>query len=124
MTQMIRNVLNTALESCCDKLKTGFFRNGRCETCPRDTGMHTVCALMTAEFLDFTLNRGNDLCAPRPEFDFPGLRPGDKWCVCLPRWLEALEAGVAPRILLRATHHSVLEYVPLEALERHALRPE
>lgn len=122
--RMIKNVLNTELASCCETLNTGFFRNGRCETSAQDSGMHTVCALMTREFLDFTLDRGNDLCTPRPEFDFPGLRPGDKWCVCLPRWIEALEAGLAPPIILRATHHSVLEYVPLETLARHTLQPE
>ena len=121
---MIKNVLNTELASCSEALNTGFFRNGRCETCAQDSGMHTVCALMTREFLDFTLRRGNDLCTQRPEFDFPGLRPGDKWCVCLPRWVEALEAGLTPPIILRATHHSVLEYVPLETLTRHALQPE
>lgn len=121
---MIKNVLNTELASCCETLNTGFFRNGRCETSAQDSGMHTVCALMTREFLDFTLRRGNDLGTPRPEFDFPGLQPGDKWCVCLPRWIEALKAGLAPPIILRATHHSVLEYVPLETLARHALQPE
>ncbi len=120
---MTQNVLDTELESCCDELNTGFFRNGKCETCAQDTGMHTVCALMTREFLEFSIEKGNDLCTPRAEFDFPGLRPGDKWCICLPRWIEALEAGVAPRIVLRATHHSVLQYVPLEVLEKYALQP-
>ena len=120
---MTKNVLDTELESCCDELNTGFFRNGKCETCAQDTGMHTVCALMTREFLEFSIEKGNDLCTPRAEFDFPGLRSGDKWCICLPRWIEALEAGVAPQIVLRATHHSVLQYVPLEVLEKYALQP-
>lgn len=121
---MTRNVLGTELESCCDELETGFFRNGKCETCENDHGMHTICAVMTKEFLDFSKKSGNDLSTPRKEFDFPGLKPGDRWCICLPRWIEALEAGIAPKILLRSTHHSVLELVPLEVLERHAIKDD
>ena len=118
---MTKNVLGTELESCCDELNTGFFRNGKCETCDQDVGLHTVCAQMTAAFLEFSIKQGNDLSTPREEFEFPGLKPGDKWCVCLSRWIEALEAGVAPKILLRSTHHSVLEQVPIEVLEKHTL---
>ena len=118
---MIKNVLGTELESCCDELETGFFRNGKCEACENDHGMHTICAVMTKEFLVFSKQHGNDLSTPRKEFNFPGLRPGDRWCICLPRWIEALEAGIAPKILLRSSHHSVLEFVPLEVLEKHTI---
>ncbi len=118
---MIKNVLGTTLEPCCDELETGFFRNGKCETCDADYGMHTVCAEMTDDFLEFSKNSGNDLSTPKEEVDFPGLRSGDRWCICLPRWIEALEAGMAPRILLRSTEASVLEHVPLEVLEKYAI---
>lgn len=121
---MDKNVLGTELESCCDELETGFFRNGKCETCENDHGMHTVCAEMTDEFLTFSKKSGNDLSTPREEYDFPGLKPGDRWCICLPRWIEALEAGVAPKILLRSTHHSVLEHVQLEVLEKYTIRDD
>ncbi len=118
---MDKNILGTELESCCDELETGFFRNGKCETCEQDQGMHTVCAEMTDEFLEFSKKKGNDLSTAREEFNFPGLSSGDRWCICLPRWIEALEAGKAPKILPRATHSSVLEYVPLEVLEKYIL---
>ena len=102
--------------------RTGFHRDGYCHTGPHDAGSHTVCAVMTAEFLDFSLRRGNDLVTPRPEFDFPGLVPGDRWCLCASRWKDALEAGVAPPVLLAATHEKALEVVSLEQLQAHAPR--
>ena len=117
----MRNVLGTELESCSDELETGFFRNGKCEACENDYGQHIVCAKISDEFLTFSKKRGNDLSTPREELDFPGLKPGDKWCICLSRWLEALEAGVAPKISLRSTHSSVLEHVQLEVLEKYAI---
>lgn len=115
------NVLGGRLEPCCLDPVTGFFRDGHCRTGKEDVGMHTVCARMTDEFLAFTRARGNDLSTPRPEFGFPGLRPGDRWCLCVARWTEALEAGVAPPVLLAATHASVLEFVERADLMAHAL---
>jgi uncharacterized protein (DUF2237 family) len=115
-----RNVLGEPLGSCSMDPVTGFFRNGCCETGPEDVGMHTVCAVMTAEFLEFSLQVGNDLSTPRPEFGFPGLRPGDRWCLCAPRWKEALDAGVAPPVVLEATHEEVLAITPLGILKDHA----
>jgi len=118
-----RNVLGGALEPCCFAPVTGYLRNGHCETGPQDAGMHTVCALMTAEFLEFTRARGNDLGTAMPQFRFPGLKPGNRWCLCALRWLEAHEAGVAPPVLLSATHEATLQVVPLDVLKRHALDP-
>ena len=115
------NVLGEPLQSCSDNPLTGFFRNGNCMTGTEDVGRHTVCAEMTAEFLAFSKSRGNDLSAPHPEWAFPGLKPGDRWCLVALRWVEALEAGVAPRIVLLATHASVLEYTDLATLKRYAL---
>jgi hypothetical protein len=100
---------------------TGFYRTGCCETGPEDVGAHVVCAEMTEEFLEFSKARGNDLSTPAPAFGFPGLRPGDRWCLGAARWREALEAGVAPRVALLATHEAVLDYVTLEDLKKHAL---
>ena len=116
-----RNVLGGPLTSCCTEPMTGFYRNGRCDTGPEDVGRHVVCAEMTAEFLAFSRARGNDLSTPVPEFEFPGLNPGDRWCLCAGRWREALEAGQAPRVVLAATHESALEVVDLADLKRHAL---
>jgi hypothetical protein len=116
-----RNVLVEPLEPCSLDPMTGFFRNGCCSTGPTDRGLHVVCAEVTAEFLRFSRERGNDLSSPRPEFGFPGLRPGDRWCLCAARWVEAYEAGVAPRVVLRSTHERAADVVPLEALRRHAL---
>ncbi len=118
---MQKNILNTRLEDCCLDPVTGFNRNGLCEECDNDAGMHTVCAVMTEDFLEYSKSKGNDLMTPREEYDFPGLKPGDRWCICLGRWLEALEAGVAPKIYPRATNHSVLEHVPIEVLEKYAI---
>jgi uncharacterized protein len=116
-----RNVLGGILQSCSERPLTGFFRNGCCETSSQDLGSHTVCAVMTAEFLEFSRSRGNDLSTPRPEFGFSGLRPGDRWCLCAPRWQEALEAGRAPRVVLQATEQSALVYCELADLKRHAI---
>ena len=116
-----KNVLGEPLQPCSDNPLTGFFRNGNCMTGPEDVGRHTVCAEMTAEFLAFSKSRGNDLSTPHPEWSFPGLKPGDRWCLVALRWVEALEAGVAPRIVLLATHESVLDYTDLATLKRYAL---
>jgi len=99
---------------------TGFFRNGCCDTSAEDVGSHTVCAVMTDAFLQFSKAQGNDLSTPLPDFGFPGLKAGDRWCLCAPRWQEAFEAGHAPRVVLRATHQGALEYCALEDLKRHA----
>jgi uncharacterized protein (DUF2237 family) len=115
------NVQGGALAPCGTAPVTGFFRNGCCDTGPADTGMHTVCAVMTAEFLVFSRLQGNDLSTPRPEAGFPGLSPGDRWCLCIGRWREALVAGVAPPVILAATHEEALAVVPLEELERRAV---
>jgi uncharacterized protein (DUF2237 family) len=116
---MPTNVLGTDLRCCCTYPLTGFYRDGYCRTGPGDTGLHTVCARMTEEFLDFSCSRGNDLVIPHP--NFPGLKEGDRWCLCVTRWKEALEAGVAPPVDLEATHSSALEFVNLEELQAHAL---
>lgn len=118
---MAKNVFGSDLLVCSSEPLTGFFRTGKCETCGDDQGMHTVCAEMTAEFLRFSRQAGNDLSTPRPEFRFPGLRPGDRWCLCLPRWLEALEAGVAPKLVLKATHISAIEHISMDVLLEYAL---
>ncbi len=115
-----RNVLGGELQPCGFDPVTGFFRNGCCETGPHDPGMHTVCAVMTAEFLAYSRAVGNDLSTPRPDLAFPGLRPGDRWCLCAPRWKEALDAGAAPRVVLEATHEETLAIVPLGVLKDHA----
>jgi uncharacterized protein (DUF2237 family) len=116
-----RNVLGEPLEPCSMAPLTGFYRTGCCETGPQDRGLHVVCAQVTAEFLAFTKARGNDLETPRPEFRFGGLKPGDRWCLCAQRWKEALDAGVAPPVVLMATNARALEVVQLEDLKRHAL---
>ncbi|MBL8814320.1 MAG: DUF2237 domain-containing protein [Planctomycetaceae bacterium] len=121
---MAKNVFGGDLLVCSADPLTGFFRTGRCETCGEDTGMHTVCAEMTAEFLVFSKQAGNDLSTPVPAYRFPGLQPGDRWCLCLPRWLEALEAGVAPKLALKATHISAIEHIPMEVLLEYALDAE
>jgi uncharacterized protein (DUF2237 family) len=115
------NVFGEPLATCSDAPKTGWYRSGCCETDPTDHGSHTVCALMTAEFLEFSRSRGNDLSTPRPEFGFPGLRPGDRWCLCAARWQEAFLAGCAPRVNLRATHQRALDIVALVDLKAHSI---
>jgi hypothetical protein len=116
-----RNVLGGVLENCSLKPMTGFFRNGCCDTGAEDVGSHTVCVVMTAEFLTFSKARGNDLSTPMPEYGFPGLVTGDRWCLCAPRWQEALEAESAPRVVLRATHEGALDYCALADLKRYAI---
>lgn len=118
-----QNVLGEPLAPCSEDPLTGFFRDGCCRTGPDDAGEHTVCARVTAEFLEFSRRRGNDLVTPRPEWGFPGLTPGDRWCLCATRWKEALVAGCAPPIELAATHASALKHVSLAELEDHAWRP-
>ena len=115
------NVLGGRLEACSGNPLTGFFRDGCCNTGPDDHGSHTVCAEMTAAFLDFSRRAGNDLSTPIPEFGFPGLVPGDRWCVCAARWQQAVDAGVAPPVRLAATHEKALDLVALEVLLEHAL---
>ena len=114
------NVLGGTLEPCSTAPMTGFFRDGACNTCAEDTGSHTVCAVMTAEFLAYSKYLGNDLSTPRPEYAFPGLNPGDRWCLCAGRFRQAAEEGVAPRVNLAATHRRALDVVPLALLEEHA----
>ena len=116
-----RNVLGEALESCSLNPITGFFRSGCCDTSTQDIGSHTVCAVMTADFLEFSKSRGNDLSTPVPEFAFAGLKPGDRWCLCAPRWHEALVAGHAPRVALRASHEGALSHCALADLKRLAI---
>ena len=115
------NVLGGRLETCSLVPLTGFTRSGCCETGPADTGSHTVCAVVTAEFLAFSRAQGNDLSTPRPEYGFVGLAPGDRWCLCAPRWQEALQAGCAPSVVLEATHMAALMYCELDDLKKHAL---
>jgi uncharacterized protein (DUF2237 family) len=114
------NVFGEALESCSEKPLTGFFRDGCCNTGDHDTGSHTVCVEVTQDFLEFSRFRGNDLSTPRPEFSFPGLKPGDRWCLCAERWLEAHAAGMAPRVFLRSTHKRALAVVPLSVMRKFA----
>ena len=116
-----KNVLGGELISCSLDPVTGFFRNGCCETGPADTGIHTVCAVMTADFLEYSKAMGNDLSTPAPDYAFPGLKPGDRWCLCAPRWKEALDAGAAPHLVLEATHEETLAIVPLGILKDYAV---
>lgn len=116
-----RNVLGGPLGVCSERPRTGFFRDGCCNTGPEDVGSHTVCVVLDADFLAFSQARGNDLSTPRPEFGFPGLQPGDRWCLCAARWREALQAGHAPRVVLNSTNESALEIVALDDLKRHAV---
>ena len=119
-TSIQKNVLGEPLLPCSQDPLTGFYRDGCCHTGPEDAGAHTVCARVTAEFLDFSRSRGNDLSTPMPAAGFAGLEPGDRWCLCAARWREALEAGAAPRVVLAATHFRTLEYVSLDDLKRYA----
>jgi hypothetical protein len=118
-----KNVLGSELQVCSLDPRTGFYRDGCCGTGPEDAGLHVVCAEMTAEFLAFSRSRGNDLITPNPLSGFPGLRPGDRWCLCAARWKEAFDAGVAPPVVLEATHISALEFASLEELQLHAAEP-
>ncbi len=115
------NVLGEPLACCCNDPLTGFYRDGKCNTGAGDFGAHVVCAKMTAAFLEYTKQQGNDLSTPVPAFQFPGLKPGDRWCLCASRWQQALEAGVAPPVSLAATHAAALEHVSLSDLKQHAI---
>jgi len=121
MRTRARNVLGDELQSCCISPMTGYYRDGFCSTGAGDVGIHVVCAQVTEEFLQFTKSRGNDLSTPMPLYDFPGLKPGDRWCLCAARWKEALDAGVAPPVVLASTHAATLEYVSLNDLKQHAV---
>jgi uncharacterized protein (DUF2237 family) len=120
MSAMRTNVLGGPLACCCTSPLTGFYRDGYCRTGAEDVGLHTVCAVVTDSFLQFSKARGNDLSTPRPEYEFPGLKEGDKWCLCVERWKEALDAGCAPSVVLEACHVSALEFVDLADLRAHA----
>lgn len=124
MTKQVRNVLGTELQACSTEPLTGFYRDGCCHTGPTDHGRHVVCAVMTEEFLEYTRAQGNDLSTPRPEFRFPGLQAGDRWCLCALRWREAQQAGIAPLVVLEATHEAALHYVDLDTLQAHAVGEE
>ena len=115
-----KNVLGGELESCCTSPMTGYYRDGFCRTGGQDFGVHVICAQVTTEFLEFSLGRGNDLITPHPEYQFPGLKAGDRWCLCASRWQEALDAGVAPPVILSATHARALEVVSLDDLKKNA----
>ena len=119
--QQNRNLLGETLIPCSTEPLTGFFRDGLCRTCSDDTGSHTVCAVMTEAFLQFTVTAGNDLVTPRPEFNFPGLVPGDRWCICAARWLGAMRAGCGPPVVLEATSEKALEVIPFELLQQHSV---
>lgn len=116
-----KNVLGSPIESCSTDPMTGFYRDGCCRTGPDDMGLHLVCIVATDDFLEFSKSRGNDLSTPNPMYQFPGLQAGDRWCLCVERWKEALDAGMAPQIVLNATHISALEFVDLEDLEAYAV---
>ncbi|NBC24950.1 MAG: DUF2237 family protein [Bacteroidetes bacterium] len=116
----MKNVFGEPLQSCCKDPLTGYFRDGYCKTDASDRGTHTVCAVVTKAFLRFSKSKGNDLMTPRPQYQFPGLKPGDKWCLCALRWKEAYEAGVAPKVVLEATNEKTLEYIPLKDLVKYA----
>lgn len=116
-----KNVLGTELQPCCLEPVTGFFRDGYCRTGVDDLGVHIVCAVMTEEFLDFSKRMGNDLTTPIPEYEFRGLQPGDRWCLCVSRWVEAWQAGKAPPVILESTHLAAIEFTDLEELKRHAV---
>ena len=114
-------VFGTQLETCCNDPKTGFFRNGLCDTCKEDIGVHTVCILATEKFLNFSKSAGNDLSTPRPELQFPGVKPGDRWCLCAIRWKEAYDKGMAPPVFLESTHIDTLKLVDLNLLQQYAV---
>ena len=115
------NVFEQEMEICCDSPKTGFFRNGMCDTCTEDVGVHTVCVLATKEFLDYSKSIGNDLSTPRPELEFLGVKPGDRWCLCAIRWQQAYESGKAPPVFLESTHKQTLKFVDFNILQQYAV---
>lgn len=116
-----KNVFGQELGICCASPMTGFYRDGCCRTGPDDLGLHVVCVEVSKEFLEFSKSKGNDLSTPKPDFDFPGLKPGDRWCLCALRWREAMENGMAPHVFLTSTHESALEVIPLEDLKKYAI---
>lgn len=116
----MKNIFGEPLKLCCKNPLTGFYRDGLCRTNKDDNGKHVVCAILTAEFLNYSKSKGNDLVTPRPEYSFPGLKPGDKWCLCALRWKEAFEAGCAPKVVLEATDERALEYIEINNLISHA----
>lgn len=120
MDERPKNIFGEDLKPCCFEPKTGWFRDGYCNTGPYDTGLHLVCTIVTKEFLEFSSKRGNDLTTPNPGSRFPGLKPGDKWCLCISRWKEALDHGVAPPVILESTHSKALEIVPLDIMIKYA----
>ena len=117
----MKNIMGDDLIACSTDPMTGFYRDGCCKTGPGDMGVHTVCAIMTEEFLEFSKSRGRDLSTPKPEWRFPGLKAGDRWCLCAPRWQEAYEAGMAPHVVAAATHIATLEHCDVKALKEHAV---
>ncbi|PIB39331.1 DUF2237 family protein [Maribacter sp. 4G9] len=122
MDKQVKNVLGTELCSCCFVPMTGFYRDGFCKTGGEDVGTHVVCAVMTEEFLEFTKSKGNDLSTPIPQWNFPGLQEGDKWCLCISRWIQAEKAGVAPKVILEATHMNALKFTTLEVLSKYEVK--
>lgn len=122
-TPMAKNIFGETLIPCGTDPITGFYRDGCCETGTDDLGTHTVCAVMDEAFLTFTKRRGNDLSTPIPAYDFPGLKPGDRWCLCASRWLEAYQAGMAPQVILEATHEKTLSFISLDELVKYAFKP-
>ena len=119
---MEKNIFGEPLQSCCTKPMTGYFRDGLCRTISDDTGTHTVCAIMTKDFLEFSALKGNDLITPIPYYQFPGLKEGDKWCLCVSRWIEAEKEGKAPKLILEATHEKTLEYTSIDTLIKYAFK--
>lgn len=122
MRTLEKNVFGDELKSCCEDPLTGYYRDGFCTTGEGDFGKHITCAEMTEEFLNFSLSMGNDLITPRPEYEFKGLKPGDRWCLCVSRWVEAYKEGVAPKVKLEATHEKMLKYIDLKDLKNFALK--
>ena len=120
--KMEKNIFGEPLQSCCSKPMTGYFRDGLCRTISDDTGTHTVCAIMTKDFLEFSALKGNDLITPMPYYQFPGLKEGDKWCLCVSRWIEAEKEGKAPKLILEATHEKTLEYTSIDTLIKYAFK--
>ena len=119
---MEKNIFGEPLQSCCSKPMTGYFRDGLCRTISDDTGTHTVCAIITKDFLEFSALKGNDLITPMPYYQFPGLKEGDKWCLCVSRWIEAEKEGKAPKLILEATHEKTLEYTSIDTLIKYAFK--
>ena len=121
--EMVINIFGDEIEACCYDPMTGYFRDGFCNTDEHDYGSHVVCAVMTDDFLEFSKSKGNDLSTPRPEFNFPGSKEGDRWCLCALRWKEAWEEGVAPAVILEACDEAALKYIPLDILKEFAFNP-